>query len=180
MEELTTWFEIFWQTYPADLSRKKKGSKQQALKSIEKINPDSNLRDTIITNLRELIRHDRLEEKAQGKVDRWPFVSTWLNQERWNMLEDITSYTSLNEKIAARKCRCGNEINIVNMCWSCHDEKHPPDYSLNKKAMRKNDLTKKPEESRPEYNEKCRQWLVKNGGMGKVIARGKEIHGGTQ
>lgn len=173
-EALTEWFEIFWQTYPADLSQKKKGAKSVALKSIEKLNPDADLQNKIMTNLRELMRHDRLAAKAGDKVDRWPFASTWINQERWQMLEDITSYTSLNEKIAAKKCQCGKDVQIVDKCGDCHDEQ-----TGNKKARDKLllanlsaiGLARKEGETRPAWNARCKAYITQKGGLGGVTKK---------
>ena len=120
------WFNEFWQTYPADLSHKKKGSKSEAYKYILKLKPDEDLRKKILINLRELMRHCRQELKVTGKTDRWPFATTWLRREAWNDLEDVTSSMEMQERSVL--CGCGQPVQINKYCWSCFEKKQPTDW----------------------------------------------------
>jgi len=172
MTELETWFETFWSTYPAGLARKRKGVKGVCWKSVQKLNPDKALQDLILGNMRELIRYDLREEKAHGKVDRWPHASTWINQERWTMLENIGSYSDLNEKIAAKKCACGNEAYTKGKCNDCYYKEQDKIYDQGINANNiKNGIGINPGESKPDYYLRCRAWLTKKGGLGKVLAQ---------
>ena len=163
------WFDTFWQTYPADLCHKKKGSKANALKIIEKLSLTSDMRNTILGNLRELIRFYRLERKADGKTDRWPMVTTWLNGECWNNVEDIGSYSDANDKIASRKCKCGADTEHVNQCWDCYNKEHPNPYdSILKEQLKTIGLWKEAGETVPDWRDRCRAYCVKSPGLGSV------------
>jgi len=163
MNELENWFSIFWDTFPSDLCHRKKGSRKVAYQAIVKLNPDKELQSKILGNMRELIRYDRLQLKAGQKVDRWCFVSTWINQERWETLTDIGSYSDVHDKIAGRKCACGNEVGHVNQCWKCYSEEHPNPYEEYLKAESKRiGMWKKPDESLQEWRDRNREWSVKS------------------
>jgi len=169
MEE---WFSKFWGLYPTDLCQNKKGPKSVALKSIEKLNPDEKMREKIITNLRELIRYCRLERKADGKTDRWPFASTWINQERWNSLEDVDSYSGLQEKIAASKCSCGKDATVTDKCDACYfgeaDKIYDQGIVANLQACGKG---RRDGEGISEYRQRLKAGFTKSG-YGALVGRG--------
>lgn len=72
-------FEILWRTYPEKI----KGSKKMALKAFIKALKVADL-DEMLRAI-ESIKIQKFEEKANGlSVARWPHLSTWLNQERFN------------------------------------------------------------------------------------------------
>lgn len=163
-------FNLLWETYPADLAHRKKGSKPRALAAIVKLNPDKDLQGKIITNLRELIRYGRLEIKANGKTDRWPLVSSWINGEYWNMLEDIEMPSTLYSKIAAKKCKCGQPIDIVDKCWKCHDEANPIHRAWRRDSYNhlvSLGLGKRVDEDARSWGLRCRDWGRQNTSMGK-------------
>lgn len=169
MTELEAWFDTFWQTYPSDLCHKKKGSKENAFKIIEKLNPDTDLQNKIIGNLRELIRFYRLDRKANGTTDRWPLVTSWLNGKMWNNVEDIGSYSDANDKIASRKCACGADTEHVNQCWSCYGETHPNPYEdILKEQLKSVGLWKEAGETVQDWRERCRAYCIKSRSLGSV------------
>jgi hypothetical protein len=123
MTDIETWFtETFWPLYPSDLSQGKKGPKTVALKSILKLNPDEDMRQSIINKMRVLIHSAKTEKRCGKEPDRWPFASTWINQERWNSIEDMAQPSSITDK---RKCECGNDATIQDKCWACHESTDP-------------------------------------------------------
>ena len=67
-------FNAFWEEYP------KKVSKQEAQKAFEKINPDQELLDKMLTSIRS-------SKKTQEWLDKGgqfiPHPATWLNKKRW-------------------------------------------------------------------------------------------------
>lgn len=67
---LQEWFnDIFWRAYPRRVAKK------VAWKSLQRINPDEELRDRMISAVR------RYAESTDPKYLAHP--ATWLNQERW-------------------------------------------------------------------------------------------------
>ena len=73
-------FAAFWFAYPTDLSRNKRGGKQPALKAFKKIDPDEKEFYRMMENMKAQVRHDRKDKDAY----RWPFVSSYLNQARYD------------------------------------------------------------------------------------------------
>ena len=163
-------FNTFWQTYPSDLTQNKKGPKSVAQKSWDKIPADKH--EHIITCLRELIRYGRQEIKTHQKTDRWPFASTWLNQCRWETIEDITP-SKLKEEYAGKSCACGKPVDIKSKCWDCYYLTND-EYQKNRKDLYGNlckiGMGKKPDESKKDYAIRCREYLLSHGGLGRAIA----------
>ena len=156
------WFnEVFWPLYPNDLARGKKGPKTVALKSMIKLAPDEDKRNDIIGKLRVLIRSARLEKKVGQDPDRWPFASTWINQERWDSVEDMAQPSSIVDK---RQCTCGKPVEIKNQCWECHG--YPNRWNL-KDEFIKNGLLF--QESKQERTQRCKDYLRQKGYLGTII-----------
>lgn len=74
-------FEQFWEIYP------KKTAKGAAKKAWDRINPNAELFDKIMSAVRNNIDHNRQWQKDNGQYI--PNPSTWLNQERWD--DDLSS-----------------------------------------------------------------------------------------
>ncbi len=163
MTDMETFFSNLWQTYPSDLCRKKKGAKSVALKAVEKLNPDKSLREKIMSNLRELMRFDRAENKAGNNSQYWPHVATWINQERWTMIEDIGSYSEIKDK---RKCACGNDTDHLNECWDCYGKTHANPYeNALKEKLKSIGLWKADGETVQEWQLRCKAYTIKNGSL---------------
>ena len=73
-------FETLWTSYPSDLCKKKRGSKLLAKKAFDKINPDEQEFKRIMMSMRAQIKADRMDKDSY----RWPFVSSYLNQARYD------------------------------------------------------------------------------------------------
>ena len=73
-------FEKLWWSYPNDLCKGKKGGKQPALKALKKINPDEKEFKRIMLSLEAMKKAVRKDPDAY----RWAFVSSWLNQARYD------------------------------------------------------------------------------------------------
>lgn len=169
--DLEKWFEILWSDYPLDLAQNKKGSKQQALKAARKLNPNPKEQTRILGAMREMARICRLERKQLGKTDRWPFLSTWLNQERFEMLSDMERPHQIMERAAALKCECGNDVAILDKCNTCYDRDNPDPNGyrdMMRAKMREIGLTLQPGETRHEYNQRCRAYALKNTTLGRI------------
>ena len=115
-------FHIFWDTYPGDLCNRK-GSRQEAEKKWDKI--DDETQAQVIINMRELMRVDRKVKKTgAGRAEWvWPMATTWLNQARWQDIQDIKQ--SADMPVDNRKCDCGNDADHLDKCWDCFDKASP-------------------------------------------------------
>ena len=111
-------FELFWQTYPLDLCTRR-GSKAKAKVIFDKL--DDEMKNKITIQLRELMRADRAMKKTGQFVSRWPMVTTWLNGERWNDIDDLEP--NKHREYAKKKCTCGADVEIADKCWGCYGEK---------------------------------------------------------
>ena len=114
-------FELFWQTYPLDLCTRR-GSKAKAKVIFDKLQED--MQKQIVINLRELMRADRALKKAGQFVSRWPMVTTWLNGERWNDIDDLKP--SESRPTAAKTCQyCDKPADWKNsLCWGHYEQIH--------------------------------------------------------
>ena len=120
---LEEWFDnTFWPLYPNDLARGKKGPKTVAKKAMVKLDPDEVMRQGIINKLRVLIRSAKSEQRVGQDPDRWPFASTWINQERWNSVEDMDMPSTIVDK---RNCECGAPATWKTLCNKCYQNKYP-------------------------------------------------------
>jgi hypothetical protein len=161
---MTEQFDVFWQTYPADLCNRK-GSRQEAEKKWNKI--DAEIQSQIIINMRELMRVDRKVKKTgAGRAEWvWPMAQTWLNQARWNDILDIKQ--SADMPTDSRKCDCGQPVQIINKCWTCYGEDHPIDKWGLKDVFISNNLLHS--ETKQERSERCKDFLRQKGYLGTVI-----------
>ena len=73
-------FERLWVSYPADLCKGKRGGRQPAYKAFKKINPDEKEFNRIMANMKAMVKADRQDKDSY----RWPFVSSYLNQARYD------------------------------------------------------------------------------------------------
>ncbi len=73
-------FERLWTSYPSDLCKGKRGGRQPAYKAFRKINPDEKEFGRIMANMKAMIKADRGDKDSY----RWPFVSSYLNQARYD------------------------------------------------------------------------------------------------
>jgi hypothetical protein len=158
-----TEFTLFWETYPGDLCNRK-GSRQESEKKWDKI--DSSTQAQIIVNMRELMRVDRKVKKTgAGRAEWvWPMATTWLNQARWEDIQDIKQTADM--PIDKRLCDCGNAVGHKNQCWECHDKDKPDKWGL-KDEFIKNGLLHT--ESKQERAERCKDFLRQRGYLGTVI-----------
>jgi len=88
-------FEKLWTQYPRDLCKGKRGGRQPAFKAFKKINPDDTEFERIMANMKAMIRADKSDPDAY----RWPFVSSYLNQARYDdFIAPATERTARNLK----------------------------------------------------------------------------------
>ena len=107
-------FTDFWFKYPTDLCQGKRGGKEGALRAFKKVIKTEKDFNDLINNTFEKAKHDRLDYKP----DRWPFVSTFLNQRRDQ--DCIPSTIRVDNKQELPICydnKCNNETLGVNYKW---------------------------------------------------------------
>ena len=100
-------FNKFWWAYPKDLSKGKKGGKVPALKAFKKINPDETEFNRIMGNMEAQIKADRGDSDSY----RWPFVSSYLNQYRFD--DEIMAVSTKIETADLNECGvtgCNKEV----------------------------------------------------------------------
>lgn len=142
-------FKKLWFEYPNDLCNKRKGSKQTALKAMEKLKLDEAGFNKIMDNMRAQIRYDRKDPDAY----RWPFLSTYLNQGRYDC--DIPSMDTIKERQIGAKC----------LVEGCNDEVHGPAFStcgfhINNKdeRLRQAYIRTGLDRKSPDFVEECRKY----------------------
>ena len=156
-------FEVFWQSYPADLCNRK-GSKAKAKKIYEKF--DVELQKQIITNMREMMRVDRAVKKAGEFVPKWGMVTSWLGGERWEDIHDIRQSADM-PKTEAKECKnddCHRPWkHATGYCWECYEKAFPnaPCFTLNDmKSQLINVEGIKPNGNRQEWIEECKRRAI--------------------
>jgi hypothetical protein len=132
--ELSDFFDKLWFGYPNDLCHGKKGSKFRAQKMCEKLDPDQFKK--ILMNMEALIRFDR----GDSKPDRWPHVSTFINQGYYD--REIPSVAEQKLKIEAEKCQCGQDVigPKYDTCEVCFYRKNDQWMNRRVAALKKMDI----------------------------------------
>jgi len=159
---LEEFFQKMWFSYPNDLCHGKKGSKVAAMNACKKLK--ENEFDTVLANIEALKRYDRKDQKP----DRWPHVSTFINQAYYD--RDIGSTIELKEKLVLNTCAfvgCDSEV-IGERYRNC--AKHlPRDSRMDKvikrakyDAMNKRGLLPIEGEDKSVYAKRCRDSLPKD------------------
>lgn len=147
-------FEAIWWGYPKDLCHNKKGSKFTAQKAAEKIKPQEYQR--IIDNMKALIRYDNNDPKP----DRWPHVSTWLNQGYYDREIDSGEQRQRIELSTCSVKNCDNEVHgpRFSRCTDHYLTKETDRwYQRRLEAGIELGLLPKQGESRSEWVQRCRQ-----------------------
>jgi hypothetical protein len=184
-------FNLFWDTYPKDLcgGARNKGTKQEAEKMYSKKIKSLEAHEDLMRKMREQIRQDKKVLNAGGKPYRWPYASSYMSKNRWQVEMDSTQ--EVLESIPKQFCRCGNQDaryalsgtvkngklvyseRICAVCWRANQKDH---------VIRLNEANKRiglvykgkyhENETAGEYKSRCREWFLKNGArtlVGKVI-----------
>lgn len=171
MTDTDAWFEELWQTYPSDLAHKRKGRREAALRAVNKLKPNEDLRSKILVSLRELMRHYRNELKMTGRTDRWPYLSTWINQKGWTeVLEKSASELKAED---TRRCGCGNKAEWTGagkvLCFECYDKTYgDPNRAARKAELERLGLVESGDDKAAVIN-RCRDYLRSKGMLGRVI-----------
>lgn len=144
-------FDTFWFSYPQDLSHKKKGAKPPAKRAWEKHSEEEQKR--IHANMLALIKYDRHCLQLGEKADRWPHVSTFLNQGYYDR-----EIESVSEKIVEKaKCKCGQPRTHGIHCLKCYWEHDSENRENLKRHAREKGYLKRKDESKEAYYERLRK-----------------------
>jgi len=143
-------FSKLWFAYPTDLCKNKRGGKQPAFQAFKKLKLDEDEFDRIMRNMAAQIRMDRQDKDAY----RWPFVSTYLNQRRF---DDVIESVQTVEKQESRICTvdsCNNPVhgNSYSVCSFHVPNNH--DARL-REAWLRTGINK----SDPDYLDQCRAYV---------------------
>jgi len=158
------YFEQLWTRYPNDLCRGKKGAKKVARESWNKIFKDG-FDPKEAERIIHLTKVGASHCRSDPKPDRWAFVSTYLNQGRY---DDVLEYAGKPEtiKTEAKSCEvCGKPSHgaAYRYCTDCTYQFEVDTW----KETRKQSLEKlglyQPGMSQKELSEKCREYLRTSG-----------------
>jgi hypothetical protein len=159
--ELDDFFEKLWFEYPADLCHGKKGSKVAAKNAAKKLKADEY--EGILRSMKELIRFDRKDPKP----DRWPHVSTWINQAYYDRDIDVQEQRAKIELAQCTEEGCENEVHgsRFNKCTNhLVNEKH---YNDLREAWTRTGIDRKS----PTLGQDCRTYLRER--MGIILSKGE-------
>ena len=119
-EQITNWFiHEFWPVYPSKFCRNGKGSRQKALNSMLKHNPDADERQRILGNLKAQV----LADKKNPNRCFWSIGLTYVNNQMW---EDAIESHDEEVKEDLRRCKCGKDFIIgpkYEVCGKCLEPK---------------------------------------------------------
>ena len=111
--------EQIWFAYPNDLCKGKKGGKKPALQALKKANLSEDEFKKVLLNIKAQSDADRKDPESY----RWPFISTYINQARWD------DWTPQEErKTSVKLCHCGQETmgSRFTTCIDHHKEEETP------------------------------------------------------
>jgi hypothetical protein len=180
-EDLTTWFnDEFWPLYQSFVktpfpTKYKAGTKGEALKKILRENPSSDLRDRMLSAVREQIKHRKTIYNKAGSAQRYNEITayqkfysnrhavTWLNQMGWEdeipgttEVEELESGNEIKAKICCHKdCNEPTEGQGIDWCFE-----HYPDTlgytKMMKDWLKKHGLWKTKEETIEQWQARCK------------------------
>ena len=166
-------FTKLWPKYPDKLcgGTRKKGPRGEALKSWLKIGADEAEMERIYRNLDAQVRFD---EKATDPA-RWPYMTTYLNQRRYDDLIDARTYDDDVEHLGLTKeCRVeGCKRNTLGPRFTLCDEHYALEHDRYKQ-MRKDkmvELKLMPNTGEPkiDYYRRIKEWAKGNPGVKTML-----------
>ena len=87
-------FEVFWQAYP------RKESKPAAKKAFDKIHPDEELMQKIISSINSWKQSAQWQENGGQFI---PYPASWLNQQKWNDQPSVSSSAPASASVQQRR-----------------------------------------------------------------------------
>jgi len=163
---LDEFFNRLWFSYPEDLCHGKKGAKVPAKNACKKLKPEQY--QTILDNVDALKRYDRKDQRP----DRWPHVSTFINQAYYD--RDIGSTVELKERQRLAGCQwndCQLEVHGSRYIY-CTDHQYEstdPWKPFRKQAIKDMGLLPCKGESLKDWGQRCKEYLMKGDGLKKLV-----------
>lgn len=111
-------FEKFWLIYPL------RQNKQKAWEAFQKLNPDTDLFEQIISALQNQVTHYQQLEQSGHWVPHWKYPANWIEQQCWQ--EELITY--MERSNASHQRRSTTKSNIDIFWESCKDG---ADYAFN-------------------------------------------------
>jgi len=144
-----------WTEYPRDLCHNRPGHKARLETAAKKI--DKNLYKQILLDMDALKRYDR----KQHRPDRWPLISTFLNQRCWERLIDSVMELKKKEEKPTQYCKCGKPVDIAptGECVECY-AKRTDQNQQKRKSVLQNISLYKPGQSRAEVIANCKAAML--------------------
>jgi|GEM_PF-3989891 len=157
-------FNKLWFQYPTDLCKNKRGGKQPAFQAFKKLKLDEDQYNTLLLNMAAQVRNDRKDPDAY----RWPFVSTYLNQRRFDDVVNIVEKPTYT----ANKCSVNGCNQDVHGSRFIHCIDHLPETNrilLNKMRQKYVDLglVRDKDETKQQHLDRCRKVYVDS--LGGVV-----------
>lgn len=164
-------FDKIWWAYPNDLCKGKKGGKQPALQAFKKVCKSEKDFEHILLN----INIQKISDKKNPDAYRWPFVSSYLNQRRFDDLIDPGQEKQI--RIEKACVICGNPTHGHNYdkCSHCVHQFHGDKWQEQRKAalITMNLYTVGSKVSQSELAKRCREYLQQTGGYGSLLTQMK-------
>jgi len=160
-EELEKMFEKLWTSYPADLCKGKRGGRQPAFRAFKKINPDEAEFNRIMGNMKAMIKADRSDKDPY----RWPFVSSYLNQARYDDFIMPKNESSVQELTHCCIEKCSNKVHGASFKY-CADHVPNAHSDLLAQAWTRSGIDYKSPTFVDDCRKQCRSYM--NALLGKV------------
>ena len=158
-------FAKLWFTYPTQLCKGKRGGKQPARKAFDKVCTSEEEFNRIMLNMKAQIRNDLNDPDAY----RWPFLSSYLNQRRFDDVIEINEKpVYVSEQCAERGCN--NEVHGPKFNHCIHHlptDKNDPILIKLREHYVKMGLVRQKDESKQSHLARCKAIYKQN--VGKVL-----------
>ena len=159
-------FAAIWFGYPTDLCGGKRGGKANALKAFKKINPDQAEFFRMMENMKAQVRHDRKDKDSY----RWPFVSSYLNQSRFDdVIESETVRMDREELSTCCIDNCNNDVHGKSFKY-CPEHVPNAHSDLLTKAFKETGL----KYSSPDFISECRAMCRQ--GLNKMVNKANQLN----
>jgi len=112
MGQIVTNFDEFWAKYPG-----KKVAKPKCKLKYDKLSDDEHKK--VMLAIQAQSRYRAAAAKQNEFVAEWCNTQTFINQQRW--YDEIESHAELKEKVAVKKCHCGNELPCEKHFYPAND-----------------------------------------------------------
>ena len=168
---LEEWFDTKLWPYYRSLSHlhdDRPGIKKKAWERVEKMNLTEEDMTHIYDKTLALAKYDMKRRQSNKEVDRWPHLSTYLNQGYFD--REIDRYSDLarqdREKEDKESCQCGLPVtHPMGNCYICYSrlsEKHDPLRTEKIEVWKRHGLAQKTGETNNDYRVRMMETAKRN------------------